>query len=101
MVRLLGLRPAEINHLQDWLVAADPTYLGSAVVKAEGVTKELVCSSLAFNLGLKPGATHFETLSPIYLLVFDLSVFSLHTLSERFVCVCVCVVCPVFPMSEF
>lgn len=48
------------NHLANWLVACDSTWLGPAVVKGEGVTRELIISALAFNIGLKPGPSLLE-----------------------------------------
>jgi len=50
----------ETNHLANWLVACDSTWLGPAVVKGEGVTRELIISALAFNIGLKPGPSLLE-----------------------------------------
>lgn len=48
--------------MKDWLVKADPVWLGPAVVRAEGVNKELILAAVAFNFGLSPGAPLWETL---------------------------------------
>ena len=47
-------------HLQNWLVACDSDWLGPAVVRKEGITRELVVSAIAFNTGLKPGSPMLE-----------------------------------------
>ena len=56
-------------HLQNWLVACDSDWLGPAVVRKEGVTRELVVSAIAFNTGLKPGSPMLENFGLLFIFV--------------------------------
>lgn len=49
--------------MQQWLAAADPVWLGPSVTREEGVTKELILASFAFNFGLLPHMAPIESLA--------------------------------------